>query len=325
MAEPRATVVITTHNEAAGIAATLDTLAAQTGAPAFEIVLVDDRSTDATIAIAGSRGLANLRLLHAAPDPASPLTTRQQALDMGFRAARGQVILTLDGDSRVPPGWLSGLAGPILEGRTRAVAGPITFAPPDTAVARWQIADAAYYWQVAALLAPVGGGGVFFGNFAFDAALYAETGGFEAIGGALTEDLAFARAIQDRGHRIAFLRGAGPVAVAPCPDTEALVARTLRISQGPPSLLSGVLTIWPLTLLATALLAFLGGAFLWAFLARYALGAGFVRLALARSGGAATGFNWALYEPGAFALAVRVLPRVLRGAGSDWGGQRYGR
>lgn len=325
MAEPRVSVVITTHNEAAGIGATLATLAAQHGAPAFEVVLVDDRSTDATVAIARAAGLSNLRLLHNAPDPASPLTTRQQALDLAFRSARGAVIATLDGDSRVPPGWLQGLAGPVLAGRARAVAGPITFAPPDTAIARWQVADAAYYWQVAALLAPFGGGGVFFGNFAFEAALYAETGGFAAIGGALTEDLAFARAIQARGDLIAFLPGAGPVEVAPCPDAAALVARTLRISQGPPSMLATVLTLWPLTLLATALLAPLGGAFLWAFLARYALGALFVRFAIARSGARAVGLNWATYEAGAFALAARVLPKVLGGAKSDWGGKSYGR
>lgn len=325
MAEPQVSIVITTHNEAAGIGATLKTVAAQAGAPAFEVVLVDDRSTDETVAVAREAGLDGLRILHSAPDPASPLTTRQQALDLGFREARGTVIVTLDGDSRVPQRWLAGMVAPILGGEARAVAGPITFAPPDSAVALWQIADAAYYWQVAGLLARFGGGGVFFGNFAFAADLYKETGGFAAIGGALTEDLAFARAIQERGHRIAFRKGDGPVEVAPCPDVPALVDRTLRISQGPPSLLSAVLTVWPLTLLATALAAPFGGAFFWLFLARYALGAVFVRLAIARAGAVARGLNWASYEPLAFALAARVLPRVVTGAAPEWGGRRYDR
>ncbi|MDJ1008427.1 MAG: glycosyltransferase [Paracoccaceae bacterium] len=325
MDEPLASVVITTHNEADGIGATLASLAAQIEAPAFEIVLVDDRSTDDTVAIVKAAGVPNLRLLRNAPDPAAPLTTRQQALDLAFRESRGAVVLTLDGDTAVPARWLAEMSAPILGGRARAVAGPITFAPDNTAVARWQVADAAYYWQVAALLAPFGGGGVFFGNFAFDARLYRETGGFAAIGGALTEDLAFARAIQSRGERIAFLRGAGPVAVAPCPDVEALIGRTLRISQGPLSLLSAVLTIWPLTLLLTALLAPIGGVFPWLFAARYALGAGVVRLAIARAGARARGLNWLTYEPLAFALAAGVLPRVARGTKSDWGGRSYDR
>jgi len=325
MAEPDVTVVITTHNEARGIAATLATLAAQVGAPEFEVVLVDDRSTDDTIAIAEASGVVGLRILQSTPDPASPLTTRQQALDLGFRNAAGGIIATLDGDSRVPAGWLAALSAPILDGRARAVAGPITFSPADTAIARWQVADAAYYWAVAGLLSRFGAGGVFFGNFAFAKALYSASGGFAAIGGALTEDLAFSRAIQARGERIAFLRGAGPVEVAPCPDLETLIRRTQRISQGPPSLLATVLTLWPLTLLATALLALLGGGFFWLFVARYAAGAAFVRHALSRAGAGASGANWATYEPLAFALAARVLPRVLKRQKTEWGGRAYGK
>lgn len=325
MTAPLASVVITTHNEAAGIGATLQSLAAQQDAPAFEIVLVDDRSTDATVAIAEALALPNLRLLHNAPDLSSALTTRQQALDMAFREAAGEIILTLDGDSRLPARWLAEMCAPITRGEARAIAGPITFSPPDTPVAPWQIADAAYYWQVSALLSPFLAGGVFFGNFAFERTLYIETGGFAVIGGALTEDLAFSRAIQDNGHRIAFRRGAGPVEVAPCPDIEALVQRTLRISQGPASLLSGVLTAWPLSLIATAILALMGGAFLWLFVARFAAGAAFVRASLARAGATPVRLNWLTYELGAFSLAARVLPRVMRGATSDWGGQSYDR
>ena len=57
-----------------------------------EVVLVDDRSTDETVAEVMAAGLPRLRVLHAAPDPASRLTTRQQALDLGFRAAAAPVI-----------------------------------------------------------------------------------------------------------------------------------------------------------------------------------------------------------------------------------------
>ncbi|MEO1239816.1 MAG: glycosyltransferase family 2 protein [Pseudomonadota bacterium] len=318
-------VVITTHNEEAGIAGTLESLKAQIGGPDFEVLLVDDRSSDATVSRAQSVGLPGLRILHNTPDPGSALTTRQQALDLAFRAAKAPVIITLDGDSTVPPGWIAAMAGPILAGAAPAVAGPITFAPPDTAVARWQIADAAYYFEVAARLAPFGAGGVFFGSFAFRASLYAQVGGFDAIGGALTEDLAFARALQAAGHRITFAPGPGPVEVAPCPNRDALVDRTIRVSAGPASLLAAVLSIWPLTLMLTALLAPFGPGLLALFALRFLAGAAFVRYALYRTKAVARGLNWLTYEVFAIALALAVLARIRQGARTTWGGQSYDR
>src|SRR3989338_4283976 len=194
----RASVIITTHNEGASIRATLLGLAQDR---AFregwaEVVLVDDRSTDDTVAQALSVDLPALRLLHAAPDPASPLTTRQQALDLGFRAAASPIILTLDADSTLPRDWIAQMIAPIEAGQTQATAGPIGFAPLTSGVARWQCCDTAYYFLVSGLMARAGlGGGVFFGNFAFRADLYTRLGSFDAIGFALTEDLAFALAL----------------------------------------------------------------------------------------------------------------------------------
>lgn len=267
-----------------------------------------------------------LRILHSQPDPASPLTTRQQALDLGFRDAKGEVILTLDGDSAVPGGWISAMAGPILNRQAVAMAGPITFNPSLTTIASWQIADAAYYWQVSDLLSRWGGAGVFFGNFGFRADLYEEVGGFEAIGPTLTEDLAFAQAIQARGHKITFRPDVGAVAVAACTDVESLIDRTMRVSAGPPSLLAATLTLWPLSLLLVFLLmVFFGGWFIALFISRFAVGAWFVLSAIERVRTHPRELNWLTYEVFAFALALRVIPRVLKGERSQWGGQSYER
>ncbi len=325
MSNPSVSVVITTHNEEAGIGRTLESLKTQVQAPDFEVVMVDDRSTDATIERAMAVGLDGLKILHAAPDPKSDLTTRQQALDLAFREAQGEVVLTLDGDSTVPPGWMKAMSWPILAGAAPAVAGPITFAPADTAVSLWQIADTAYYFDVAGRLARYGAGGVFFGSFGFRRSLYDEVGGFDAIGGALTEDLAFARALQSKGHDIRFDPGVGAVEVAPCPNRDALIDRTIRVSAGPPSLLAAVLSIWPLTLVFTAMLAPFGAGFLWLFVLRFLAGALHVRYAIHRIGAVARCGNWLTYEVFAIALAIAVLNRVRQGAKSDWGGQAYDR
>lgn len=323
----RASVVITTHNEADSIRATLLSLAQDRALRDAwaEVVLVDDSSTDDTVAQALSAGLPALRVLRATPDPASPLTTRQQALDLGFRAASAPIILTLDADSTLPPDWIAQMVAPIEAGQAQATAGPIGFAPLFTAVALWQTCDTAYYFRACHLMARMGlGGGVFFGNFAFRADLYTRLGGFDAIGFALTEDLAFAHSIQRAGHRIAFAPQTARVDVRPCPSIPALVDRSLRVTSGPPSALALVLTVWPLTLLALALATAIAPMLAGALLARYLIGVMIVIHALGRR--PARLYAAALaYEPAVFALAGAALIRRLTRRGVAWGGKTYGK
>lgn len=325
---PLVSVVLTAHNEAARIGATLAALARQ---PAVtegraEIILVDDRSTDATVERASAAGGPGLVLLHTAPDPGSALTTRQQALDLGFRQARGRVILTLDADSTVPPDWIDAMSAPILDGRRDALAGPIGFLPRRSWLAAWQSCDAAYYHVVCGVLAGLGlPAGVFFGNFGFRRALYAEVGGFDAIGFALTEDLAFAQALARAGTRIGYTGRATRVDVAACPSLPALVVRTQRVTAGPMSVLAVVLTFWPLTLVALAIAAAAGVGVLDLLALRFVLGGLLVGGALRRNPSAGCLAMAPLYELGAIGLAILTMGRSVRGKRIAWGGQHYGR
>lgn len=329
---PDVSVVITTHNEAGQIGATLCALRADPWVKEgrAEVILVDDRSTDGTLIEAAQAGLAGLRMLHAPafpPDPESGLTTRQWALDIGFRAARGRVILTLDADSTLPHGWIARMAGQVLAGEVDAMAGPVGFRPLTGPVALWQSCDAAHYAAVAGLLAVAGlPSGVFFGNFAFRAGLYAEVGGFEQIGRALTEDLAFARAIARSGGKIAFAGGQSRVDVRAAPGLWPLVARTRRVASGPVSLLAAVLTLWPLSLLVLAIATAVGLLSPLLLILRALAGVLLLWAALARSNSDPRLFAFApLYEPGVFVLALLVTGQRLRyGRRIRWGGQDYG-
>ncbi|RMD93382.1 MAG: glycosyltransferase [Alphaproteobacteria bacterium] len=333
MSVPAVTLLVTAHNEAAHVAATIAHLLAQQGIEGgFEILLVDDASTDGTAeaARAAAAGDPRLRVIAARRDPASPLTTRQQALDLGFAEARGEVVLLCDADSAMRRDWAARMAAPILSGGAEAAAGPVGFVPATGWIARWQSCDAHYYFLVSRLVARAGfAPGVFFGNFAVRRSAHAELGGFTGIGFALTEDLAFARALHAAGKRIAFLPGPGArVDVRACPDWASLVTRSLRVTAGGPSVLAAVLTIWPLTLLLLLLAALLAAApaLWWAAGLRWLLGAGLVRFALAGHEDGRIRRFAPLYEPMAFALAAAVLWRVARGrARVGWGGQDYER
>jgi len=93
-------LVIPVYNEAEHLGACLRAIAAQTHRP-FEVIVVDNNSTDASAQIARSFPFVKL------------LTERQQgvvhARSSGFDAARGDIIARIDADSLLPPDWLSNL------------------------------------------------------------------------------------------------------------------------------------------------------------------------------------------------------------------------
>lgn len=98
---PRVTVVVAARNEEEAIGGCLDSLLAQ-DYPSLEIIVVDDRSTDATGAIADDRargGGGRLRVIHVDECPADWLG-KCHAISVGSAAASGEFILFTDGDVR---------------------------------------------------------------------------------------------------------------------------------------------------------------------------------------------------------------------------------
>jgi glucosyl-dolichyl phosphate glucuronosyltransferase len=108
----RYSIVIATHNRASDLGQTLDSLARQRPADEWEVLVVDNNSTDDTRNVVTTRvGTfpAPLRYLFEAEPGRSP------ALNTGIRAARGTIVATTDDDVRVPADWLD-QAGAALDG-----------------------------------------------------------------------------------------------------------------------------------------------------------------------------------------------------------------
>jgi len=106
-------IVIPARNEAENIRTLLDGIvAALKTAPAFEIIVVDDGSTDATGAAVRAA---------AADDPRIRLLThpssagQSAAVHSGVRSATGRIVGTLDGDGQNPPGELPKLIEPLFD------------------------------------------------------------------------------------------------------------------------------------------------------------------------------------------------------------------
>ena len=97
---PLVSVIIPVHNVAAYIGETLHSVLAQQGLRNFEVLLVDDRSTDATVAQAqaAAAGDPRVQVLHnTGPQGAAG------ARNFGLARARGRWVAFLDGDDLWEP------------------------------------------------------------------------------------------------------------------------------------------------------------------------------------------------------------------------------
>ena len=94
---PLVTIIVPAYNEADDIAATLDRLT-RLDYPAIEIVLIDDASTDETVAIAeGFAGKINLRILRQEANRGVAA-----ARNVGLRQAHGEIVIILNADVLLP-------------------------------------------------------------------------------------------------------------------------------------------------------------------------------------------------------------------------------
>jgi|SRR5579884_2310353 len=125
---PRISVIIPALNAASTIGEALKALCAQSGAPPFEIIVIDNGSTDATAQIA--REIGARVLTETVRGPAA-------ARNCGLRAAQGEIVAHMDADTVPSRKWLYFITEPFSDPATMLVAGNTLCYPPRTPAERY--------------------------------------------------------------------------------------------------------------------------------------------------------------------------------------------
>ncbi|MQY07464.1 bifunctional polysaccharide deacetylase/glycosyltransferase family 2 protein [Actinomadura macrotermitis] len=129
---PPLSVIVPAYNEEAGIAATVRSLL-DTDYPApFEVIVVDDGSTDRTAEIVEALALPGVRLIR------KPNGGKPSALNTGAAAARTDVLVLVDGDTVFQRDTLRHLVAPLDDPRVGAVSGNTKVANRGGVLGRWQ-------------------------------------------------------------------------------------------------------------------------------------------------------------------------------------------
>jgi chlorobactene glucosyltransferase len=143
---PLVSVIIPARNESATIATVIGSILATTYRP-FELLVVDDRSTDDTTAIVGRFAAdTRLRLVRGEELPAGWFG-KPWACFQGYRQARGEILLFTDADTRHAPELLEHAVGALLAER----AGLVTVSPVQRCLTFWERVVMPQIWFLLAL------------------------------------------------------------------------------------------------------------------------------------------------------------------------------
>jgi cellulose synthase/poly-beta-1,6-N-acetylglucosamine synthase-like glycosyltransferase/peptidoglycan/xylan/chitin deacetylase (PgdA/CDA1 family) len=128
---PHVAVIVPAHNEAVGIERTVRSLAGS-DYPSFEVVVVDDGSTDETASIVAGLDVAGVRLVR--QDNAG----KAAALNTGIGMTDAPVVVMVDGDTLFEAQTLSHLVAPLADPGVGAVSGNTKVGNRRSLLGRWQ-------------------------------------------------------------------------------------------------------------------------------------------------------------------------------------------
>lgn len=125
-----ATIIVVARNEAENITKLLQSIEKQTYTnELYEVILVDDNSSDNTLELANqfkNKSLLQLNILRL-PEIENQLSRKKAAITWAISQAKGSLILCTDGDCVVPSQWIENFVKTYESTGCKFISGPVTF------------------------------------------------------------------------------------------------------------------------------------------------------------------------------------------------------
>ncbi|MFT5467079.1 MAG: cellulose synthase/poly-beta-1,6-N-acetylglucosamine synthase-like glycosyltransferase [Verrucomicrobiales bacterium] len=191
---PRFSVVIPVRNGENVIGACLKALAAQSvGAELYEVIVVNDKSTDETVSVVGDFAV---KLVEG--EGRGPAAAR----NLGAKQARGEILLFTDADCEPKPDWIEKLTEPLDDPEISGTRGLYDCKQPEW-TARFAQLEYEQKYQILAKDEFVDF--VDTSSAAYRKSVFDEFGGFcDEFGAAAAEDTDFSYQLARAGHKLVF-------------------------------------------------------------------------------------------------------------------------
>jgi len=130
-------IIVALRNEEKNIKSLVDGLVNQKFLGSYEIILINDHSTDNTLSIAKSLLKNNIKLLSLP----SEKTGKKSAITAGIEIANGDLIVTTDADCTIKNTWLQTIAEYYMLHKPALIIGPVTINKEKTFFEKFQVLD----------------------------------------------------------------------------------------------------------------------------------------------------------------------------------------
>lgn len=201
-------VVVAARNEEARLPLLLEALSRQTlAASHFEVIIVNDFSTDDTAAIAKPYLSDRVQMIQPALTCAA--SSKKKAIEAGIAHATGALVVVTDADCTPPPHWLRLVAGFYQQEDPAFIVAPVCFTAPNTLLGIFQSLDFMMLQGITAASVQAGAHSMCNGaNLAYEREAFYSVNGFAGIDARASGDdmLLLYKIWQQQPHRIRYLK-----------------------------------------------------------------------------------------------------------------------
>ncbi len=230
-------IIIPARNEEANIGACIQSILQQKyPASLFEIIIIDDHSTDNTSEIvqAFHQQHSNIRLIKLADELDSKLLNayKKKAIEKAIGYSNGDWIITTDADCLVKENWMASFDAMIQEQAPVFIAAPVVFTKNNTVLSMFQYIDFISLQGITAASVSAGFHSMCNGaNLAYQKTAFYEVNGFKGIDTiASGDDMLLMNKIKQRfPSKIAFLFSKEAIVTTdPMPDWKSFFNQRIR-------------------------------------------------------------------------------------------------